>query len=378
MGSVFENKMPAFPDGPPTWPPPDDDVRDALLAAYANGDWGRYEGAQSAALIQSLRQHFEREHVVLCASGTIAVELALRGLKVAEGDEVILAGYDFPGNFRAIEAIGARPVLVDVLPNSWTIDPEQIYSAISPQTKAIIVSHLHGDLANMPRILSLAKELHLQVLEDACQVPGAMIGDRSAGSFGDASVLSFGGSKLLTAGRGGAVLTSRADVSQRIKAHTFRGNEAYPLSELQAAVLTPQLAKLKTHTFQRAAAVELLRMKMQEVQKLTPSPVRDDCSPAFYKFAWRFQQAVGEREPDCSHPTRDALICQLQAEGIAIDAGFRGFHRRSANRCRLVGNLANCESAVTGTLLLHHPILLQESGTIEILAATIKRVVGGA
>lgn len=369
--------MPAFPHGPPTWPPPDDEVREALLAAYASGDWGRYEGAHSAALIQALSEHFQREQVLLCASGTIAVEIALRGLKVAAGDEVILAGYDFPGNFRAIEAIGARPVLVDVLPDRWTIDPAQIRLAVSPQTTAIIVSHLHGDLADLPAILALAKEHNLQVLEDACQVPGAMAGDRPVGSFGDASVLSFGGSKLLTAGRGGAVLTSRADVAQRIRAYTFRGNVAFPLSELQAAVLLPQLAKLKEQTRQRASAVRRLRDLLQPVAGLVAAPDRTEQLSAYYKLAWRYQPAIGERKTDCSHPTRDAVINASQAEGIAIDAGFRGFNRRSANRCRSVGNLTNCEIAATSTLLLHHPILLHEASEIELLAATIRRIVCG-
>jgi dTDP-4-amino-4,6-dideoxygalactose transaminase len=370
--------MPDFPDGPPTWPIPDDDVREALIACYASGDWGKYDGGNLRALTKALCEQFHTEHAILCSSGTIAVELALRGLKVSPGDEVILAGYDFPGNFRAIEAIGARPVLVDVLPNSWTINPEQIKAAASPQTKAVIVSHLHGDLAHMPTFMSLAKELGLKVLEDACQVPGAMIGDQSVGSFGDASVLSFGGSKLLTAGRGGAVLTNQADIAQRVKVFSFRGNEAFPLSELQAAVLVPQLGKLGQTTIVRAESIKRLRDKLRNVAELVPASNRDADTSAYYKFAWRYQPVIGEREPDCSHPSRDAVICALQSEGIAIDAGFRGFNRRSANRCRIAFELTHSESAAASTLLLHHPILLQEAAQIELLAATIKRIVSAA
>ncbi|QDU26952.1 L-glutamine:scyllo-inosose aminotransferase [Anatilimnocola aggregata] len=367
---------PAFPAGPPTWPLLDDDVRAAMLACYASGDWGRYEGAHSAAFVQALAEKFQTEQAILCASGTIAVELALRGLKVGAGDEVILAGYDFPGNFRAIEAVGARPVLIDVVKNGWTIDLQQLAAAKAATTKAVIASHLHGHLAPMRALLEQAHSLGLKVLEDACQVPGALIGGRPAGSWGDVGVLSFGGSKLLTAGRGGAILTSQADVAQRIRSFTFRGNEAYPLSELQAAVLLPQLDKLAARTHTRAVAAARLIEELRDVSKLQAGPANDPADlSAFYKVAWRYQTAEGGVQPDCSNPSRDRLICALQAEGIAIDAGFRGFNKRSANRCRVVGELSQAQAAAEATLVLHHPILLQNQEQTALLAATIRKVV---
>lgn len=362
-----------------TWPLPDDDVRAALLACYASGDWGKYDGANSVALIASLQQTFHREQVQLCSSGTIAVELALRGLKVGPGDEVILAGYDFPGNFRAIEAVGARPVLIDVLENRWTIDPDQIAPAISAQTKAILVSHLHGDLAEIETICQIARERNLKILEDACQVPGAMIASKPVGSFGDASTLSFGGSKLLTAGRGGAVLMSQNEIAQRIKVFSSRGNEAFPLSELQAAVLLPQLRKLANRTAIRAENVELLRERLQDVSQLAPVSRRSASAslPAFYKVAWRYLPAKGDSQLDYSHPSRDVLIAALQAQGIAIDSGFRGFAKRSGNRCRVVGDLPNSQSAAAATLLLHHPILLESTEQVDLLAETLRKVIAG-
>src|SRR5262245_28671052 len=139
----------AIPEGPPGWPPLDESVRAALEAAYADGSWGRYHGPHCERLRELLAALCGIRHAWLCSSGTIGIELALRGLKVGLGDEVILAGYDFPGNFRAIEAVGARPVLVDLVSGGWTIDAEQVASAVSPQTKALIVSHLHGSLADM-------------------------------------------------------------------------------------------------------------------------------------------------------------------------------------------------------------------------------------
>src|SRR5262245_62113859 len=138
------------------WPRPSEAICAALAAAYADGSWGRYHGPHSDRLIELLCELCGIRHAWLCSSGTIAVEVALRGLKIIPGDEVILAAYDFPGNFRAIEAIGARPVLVDLAPDSWTIDVDQVAAAISPDTKAVIASHLHASLADMPRLRNLA------------------------------------------------------------------------------------------------------------------------------------------------------------------------------------------------------------------------------
>src|SRR5262249_33508236 len=146
---AFDGGMPVLPEGPPTWPRPDESVRAALEAAYQDGSWGRYHGPHCERLQELLAEMHQVRNARLCSSGTIAVELALRGLKVGPGDEVILAAYDFPGNFRAIEAVGARPVLVDLAPDMWTLDLAQVAAAVSPQTKAILASHLHGSLADM-------------------------------------------------------------------------------------------------------------------------------------------------------------------------------------------------------------------------------------
>src|SRR6185312_9298898 len=127
-----------LPEGPPAWPLADPDVLAAMQQAFADGSWGRYHGPHGDRLRQALAQMYDLEYVSLCCSGTMAVELALRGLRVGPGDEVILAGYDFPGNFRAIEAIGARPVIVDLAPDTWTLDVEQVGAAVSTQTKAVV------------------------------------------------------------------------------------------------------------------------------------------------------------------------------------------------------------------------------------------------
>jgi perosamine synthetase len=367
---AIDGSEPAFPEGPPTWPMLEPGVTAALARAASDGSWGRYHGEHCVKLQAALSKLHAVEHVTLVCSGTIAIELALRGLGVGSGDEVIVAAYDFPGNFRAIECTGATPVLVDIDANTWCLDAQQLEGAISPSTKALIVSHLHGGLADMATIDRIAKKHGVVIVEDACQSPGAMVGGRVAGTWGDMGVLSFGGSKLLSAGRGGAVFTNDAQAFQRIKVFANRGNDAFALSELQATVLLPQLELLGARNKQRANSAQRLSASLANVAEMTGvnSLVPDD-QPAYYKVAWRYEPAL--KDP----AMREQLIAAMATEGIAIDAGFRGFAGRSERRCRKSGNLDHAIAASQATILLHHPILLAEHETIDRLANAIRRVI---
>jgi dTDP-4-amino-4,6-dideoxygalactose transaminase len=353
----------------PIWPLADDDVRRALEAAWADGSWGRYRGPHLERLSAELAAMHGVLHVLPVCSGTFAVELALRGLKVTAGDEVLLAGYDFPGNFRAIEAVHARPVLVDIEPDSCLSDLDLVEAAIKPATRAIVVSHLHGMLVDMPRVMDLARRRRLMVVEDACQAPGATIAERPAGSWGDVGVLSFGGSKLLSAGRGGAVLTSDAEVHQRMKVYCHRGNDAFPLSELQAAVLVPQLAKLAQRTARREVSVRQLLAETEHIAALRPLAHRlSGATSAYYKVAWQYAPSAA------GNATIDDFALALVAEGAPFDRGFRGFAGRGERRCRKTSSLDHSRRAADSTILLHHPILLEQPETISALARAMEKV----
>jgi len=374
--------LPPNSQSAPSCPPDDPEVRAALLAAVSDGSWGRYEGRHGEQLVAALRGLLGVEHVYPCCSGTFAVELALRMLKIGPGDEVILAGYDFPGNFRAIEAVGATPVLVDIVPRRWHLDPARLEAAASPQVKAVIVSHLHGALAPMPEIVAIANRHGWQVVEDASQATGATIQGRPAGTWGHVGTFSFGGSILLTAGRGGAVVTNDAALLQRAKVYCERGNHAYPLSELQAAVLVPQVARLPQRNQQRARAVEQIRAALGSEEDsaghaLLPVEAGDSADqPAYYKFGWLLDVPKDDAGFSQTQLLRDAVIGILKAQGVGIDSGFRGFSRRSA-RCRVVGPLTAVDQAAAGTLVLHHPVLLADDEALgqlgRMLAEAVRR-----
>jgi dTDP-4-amino-4,6-dideoxygalactose transaminase len=359
------------PQGPPPWPIPDEDVLDALQAAYHDGSWGKYHGGSVERLEERLAKVHGVEFALTCGSGTFAVEVALRALKIGPGDEVLLAGYDYGGNFLGVHAVGAVPVLVDVDGDSWNLAPQHLEGAVGPQTRAIIATHLHGGVVPMREVMALAAAHGLSVVEDAAQCPGAVVQGRRAGTWGDAGVLSFGGSKLLSAGRGGALLTRHTDVHQRARLFLNRANHICPLSELQAAVLLPQLDKLDARNAQRAGNVLLLHERLDEVPGLSPFVNRcEDTQPTYYKLGFQFDAA-------CFGLGRERFVAALRAEGIALDEGFRALHvGRSPSRYRRAGSLAEAERAHRGAVVLHHPVLLGGPVEMEEVVVALRKVLG--
>ncbi|MEX0716935.1 MAG: aminotransferase class I/II-fold pyridoxal phosphate-dependent enzyme [Planctomycetaceae bacterium] len=388
---------PVRPEGPPAWPIDDPAVAEVLARAAADGSWGRYHGPHGPALVEKLKEHHAVAHAVLCASGTVAVELALRGAKIGPGDEVLLAAYDFEGNFGDVLAVGATPVLVDVRRDDFQLDVSRLEEAVSPSTKAIVVSHLHGGVVPMREVLEFARPRGIAVVEDACQMPGAIVDGRMAGTWGDVGVLSFGGSKLLSAGRGGALLTDSPEIVQRARLYSHRGNEAFPLSELQAAVLLPQLERLDERNAIRARNVARLIELLRPHPGLTPfadGRVRDalppgdsgephthrdhapdefTTQPGYYKLGFRYDSAAFEGLP------RNAFAAAMRAEGIALDPGFRSLHRTHGKRRYRAGSpLDHADAADDQALVLHHPVLLGTEADIEQVAAAIDKLARNA
>jgi dTDP-4-amino-4,6-dideoxygalactose transaminase len=338
----------------PDWPLPDSNIEQSVARVLADGSWGAYSGAATETLQRRLAEYFGCTHVGLCSSGTIGVEIALRAVGVEAGDEVILAAYDFPGNFRSIELSGATPVLVDTAAEGYAIDPQGVEAATSPKTRALIVSHLHGQIAPLDELRFICRDRQMALIEDACQVPGAMWRERRLGTIGDVGVISFGGSKLLTAGRGGAMLTNDASLFQRSRIFCERGNDAFPLSQLQAAVLPPQIDKLDERNSRRLAMARMLLAELRQATELVV-PIDPSIESVFYKLPLIDPGNSGQR---------DSFLQRLMEQGIDAGEGFRGFALRSKRRCRKVGPLHRSRRLATQTVLLHHSLLLADESTV--------------
>jgi dTDP-4-amino-4,6-dideoxygalactose transaminase len=365
---------PADPDGPPAWPGQRPDVIEAITAAARDGAWGRYRGRWSEELSALLAEHHGMSRVELVASGTLAVEMALEAVGVRGGDEVVLAGYDFRGNAQSVLRLGALPVLVDVAPGRFTPSASAVLDALTPKTRAALVSHLHGDLADLIRLATRLRERGVALIEDACQMPGGVLAGRPVGSLGDVSALSFGGSKLLAAGRGGAVLTNDPAIAQRLSRIAWRGNAVGPMSELQAAAIAPQWRTLESDHRLRRERVALLLERTRGIPglrvRIEPATLTDPAqTPVFYKLGFELvpEEVFGM--------ARGVWLRALQAEGIAIDEGFRALSRSLArSRFRAAEPLPESECLDERVVVLHHPILLASEARIERVASGFRKV----
>ncbi|MHB8683333.1 MAG: DegT/DnrJ/EryC1/StrS family aminotransferase, partial [Dehalococcoidia bacterium] len=195
-------------------------LRAELIAAYERVlDRGVFVmGPEVEALEAEFAAYCGTAHAVAVNSGTAALHLALLAMDIGPGDEVISVSHTFIATVEAISAVGATPVLVDIEPGTYLIDPDKIESAITPRTRAIIPVHLYGLPCDMERIGAIARAHGLRVIEDACQAHGARYRGRPTGAFGDAACFSFYPAKNLgTVGEGGIMVTDDAALAERAR-----------------------------------------------------------------------------------------------------------------------------------------------------------------
>ena len=226
-------------------------------------DKGRYIlGEEAAAFEREFATYIGVRFGIGVGSGTEALHLALRACGVGPGDEVITVSHTAVATVSAIELCGARPMLVDIDPRSFTLDPNQLETAITPATRAIIPVHLYGQSADLEPILSIARQHNVRVIEDCAQAHGAMYRGRHTGAWGDIACFSFYPTKNLGAiGDGGFVATQDAQLAENARLlREYGWHERYVsdmagwntrLDELQAAVLRVKLRTLDADNTRR-------------------------------------------------------------------------------------------------------------------------------
>jgi dTDP-4-amino-4,6-dideoxygalactose transaminase len=257
---------------------------------------------------------FEKEFAAFCEtryargvdSGTSALELALRAYGIGAGDEVITAANSFIATALAISHIGGRPVLVDVDPQTATMDARILERAITPRTKAIIPVHLYGHPADMDPIRQLADERGLVVIEDACQAHGARYKGRRVGSLGHVAAFSFYPGKNLGAyGDGGMVVTNNPEIAERLDMlrnygqkekyhHLLRGFNRR-LDTLQAAVLRVKLRHLEKWNAARRRNASVYRRLLEASGVLLPIEAAD-AESVWHLYVIRSEQRDRLRE----------------------------------------------------------------------------------
>ncbi|MBI9034138.1 MAG: DegT/DnrJ/EryC1/StrS family aminotransferase [Bacteroidales bacterium] len=289
---------------------------DAILesASYINGP-------AVHAFQANLEKYLGIKHVIPCANGTDALQVAMMALGLEPGDEVITTSFTFIATAEVIALLKLSPVLVDVEPDTMNIDPEAIRNAITPKTKAIVPVHLFGQSANMDEIMAIAEEYNLFVIEDTCQAIGAEYTSKDgsikkAGAIGHIGGVSFFPSKNLGAyGDGGAIFTNDDELAQKCRSIVNHGMTVRyyhddigvnsRLDSIQAAILDIKLKHLDGYIVARQKAAEYYNNAFASCDKLITPVTADYTNHVFHQYT------LITKDLD-----RDGLLQHLQSKDI--------------------------------------------------------------
>jgi perosamine synthetase len=276
-----------------------------------------------------------QRHGIGTTSGTTALHLALRALGVGPGDEVILPDFTMVASLFAVLYVGARPVFVDVEPDTWNIDPALIDAAVTPRTRAIMPVHIYGHPCDMDPIMAMAARRGIAVVEDAAEAHGAEYRGRRCGSFGVANAFSFFANKILTTGEGGMVVTDDDSLAERCRYYRnlcfpLTGSRDYVhddlgynfrLTNLQAAVGVAQLERADELVRRRRAVAQRYNERLAGIPGLRLPVER----PGVTNVYWMYGIVV---DAGAYGMDRDALMAALGREGIDTRPFFKPLHRQ--------------------------------------------------
>lgn len=282
-------------------------------------------GREVSALEEEIAAYTGARHAIGCASGSDALLLALMALDVKAGDEIITTPYSFFATAGAIARLGARPVFVDIEPRTYNIDVDQIESAITEHTRALLPVHLYGQCAEMNALASVASRHNLPVIEDAAQAIGAQDASRGAGSMGQIGCFSFYPTKNLGgAGDGGMLSTNDDEIAARLRSLRVHGEASKyhhreigfnsRLDTLQAAVLRvklPHLDEWSDARAQHAARYRELFTNAGLLEEIELPFAREGARHIYNQYVVRVR---GGR--------RDALVEHLKRAGVGTEVYY--------------------------------------------------------
>jgi dTDP-4-amino-4,6-dideoxygalactose transaminase len=276
-------------------------------------------GPEVAAFEERFAAYCGVRHCVALNSGTSALHLALLAAGVGPGDEVITVSMTFVATTAAILYCGAKPVFVDVDPDTWTMDPNLLHAAITPRTKAILPVHLHGLMADMDPIIEVADRAGLIVIEDAAQAHGSEYRGRRAGSIGDIGCFSFYPGKNLGAyGEAGAAVTNSSDLARQLALLRDWGQESkynhvlpgynFRMDGIQGAVLNVKMAYIESWTEARQTVASHYDRLLARAQFKRPAPP-PHCRHVYHVYAVEVEH-------------RDQVQKALSAAGIGTGSHY--------------------------------------------------------
>jgi perosamine synthetase len=271
---------------------------------------------------EAFKTHLGVQYAIATSSCTGALHLGLAAMGVGPDDEVIMADTNWIASVAPIVHLGATPVFVDILPDTWCLDPAQVEQAITPRTKAILAVHLYGNLCHMNELLAIGEKHGIPVIEDAAEAIGSVYHGQRAGSMGAFGAFSFHGTKTITTGEGGMFVTNSAATYERVLTLNNHGRSRhqkkqfwpdeigfkYKISNIQAAIGCAQVERIEVLSQRKRDILDYYRSQLLKIPGITMNPV----SPNLVNGAW-MPTAVFATEMNIN---RDTLLAAFAKQNI--------------------------------------------------------------
>jgi perosamine synthetase len=294
--------------------------------------WISSEGRYLTAFEQAWASYCGAKFGIGVSNGTTALQIAVAALDLDPGSEIILPSFTIISCSLAIVDAGCVPVLVDVDPETWALDLDQVEAKVTEKTRAIMPVHMFGHPVDMPRLMKIAARYNLKVIEDAAEAHGAEVDGRKVGGIGDLATFSFYANKIITTGEGGMVLTSDEELARRLRSlrnlcfkperrfyHTELGRN-YRLTNLQAAIGLAQLERIDDHLTRKRWMAEGYDERLRDLKQLRLPIER----PGYKNVYWMYSVVLSDDVPF------DAVEFAklLQQRGVQTRPLFLGMHEQ--------------------------------------------------
>jgi dTDP-4-amino-4,6-dideoxygalactose transaminase len=328
--------IPVRPTAFPKWPVYDQGERKAFEEVLESGVWG-IGGEKIKEFERKFAKLQQAEYGICVVNGTVSLALALSACGVLPGDEVIIPAYTFMATASSVLLLNAVPVFVDVEPDNYCINVDEIEGAISEKTKAIIPVHLAGHPADLDSIMKIAERNNLSVIEDACQAHLSEWKNRKVGAIGDLGCFSFQSSKNMTSGEGGIIITNNKDLADKCWSYHNCGRRKggawyehphmgwnFRMTEFQAAILLAQLERAESQTKIRNENAKYLSEILTEIDGINPL-YRDKrvTLHGYHLFIMKYDKEK------FSGIEKSRILEALNAEGIPCVRGYVPIHKES-------------------------------------------------
>lgn len=300
--------------------------------------WVSSEGSYLTAFERAWANYCGAEHGVAVSNGTTALQIAVAALHLEPGSEIILPSFTIVSCSLAIIEADCVPVLVDVDPETWALDLDQVEAKITERTRAIMPVHMFGHPVDMPRVMQIARKYGLKVIEDAAEAHGAEVDGRRVGGIADLATFSFYANKIITTGEGGMVLTSDTAIAARLRSlrnlcfrperrfyHTEIGHN-YRMTNVQAAIGLAQLERIDDHLERKRWMAARYHERLGDLPQVR-LPIE---KPGYRTVYWMYALVLSDDVPF------DAveLASRLQKAGVQTRPLFLGMHEQPVFHAR--------------------------------------------